>query len=375
VTGTAAGNFAGAAVIGNELYAVGNVNSNDGDFLIAKYNTDGSVAWSESFGGSGADTLNGAVALDGHLYVVGSTTSGGNTDGVLMEINTANGSVVSTTTYGGALYDSFSSITTDGHNLYVAGESKSFAHGDNAVGQDDAILLTYGPDHAPVIETDRFHVTDNQDDSGTTTVSGLYVSDADSSDTFTLSATTGAGPGHSSVSPASAGPDATLADINTTLANGVTYSPSPDAPQTDSVTFTVTDKSGASDTVNFIFNQGNATGDVTLVGTSGKDVIFTTGNNDTLTGGAGADQFVFKVSSNANSDTITDFAQGQDHIDLRAFASVNTDNITQWLTTHATQSQTNPADAVLTLDANDSVTLKNVVAAHLTANDFILHTT
>ena len=103
-------------MIGNELYAVGNVNSNGGDYLIAKYNTDGSIAWSESFGGSGADALNGAVALDGHLYVVGSTTSGGNTDGVLMEINTANGSVVSTTTYGGALYNSFNSITTDGHN-------------------------------------------------------------------------------------------------------------------------------------------------------------------------------------------------------------------------------------------------------------------
>ena len=80
--------------------------------------------------------------------------------------------------------------------------------------------------------------------------------------------------------------------------------------------------------MNFIFNQGNSTGDVTLVGTSGKDVIFTTGNNDTLTGGAGADQFVFKVSSNANSDTITDFTPGQDHIDLRAFSStVNTNSI------------------------------------------------
>ncbi len=128
--------------------------------------------------------------------------------------------------------------------------------------------------------------------------------------------------------------------------------------------------------MNFIFNQGNEDSPVFLTGTAGKDVIFTTGNDDTLTGGAGADQFVFKVSSNANSDTITDFTQGQDHIDLRAFAStVNTNNIAQWLTTHAVQSQTNSADAVLTLDANDSVTLKNVVAAHLTANDFILHTT
>jgi VCBS repeat-containing protein len=143
------GSFNGAAVVGNALYAVGGVTSNGGDYLVAKYNTDGSVAWSQSFGGSGADTLTGAVALNGHLYVVGSTANGGNTDGVLMEISTTNGSVISTTTFGGALYDSFNSITTDGHYLYIAGESKSFTNGGNGVGQDDAILLTYSP--APAI--------------------------------------------------------------------------------------------------------------------------------------------------------------------------------------------------------------------------------
>ena len=77
-----------------------------------------------------------AVALNGHLYVVGYTTDGsGNTDGVLMEINTADGSVISTTSYGGALYDSFNSITTDGHYLYVAGESKSFTNGGKPSGR------------------------------------------------------------------------------------------------------------------------------------------------------------------------------------------------------------------------------------------------
>ncbi|SDN97545.1 VCBS domain-containing protein [Afipia sp. GAS231] len=373
-TAGASAGFNGVATIGNELYAVGNVNSNGGDFLIAKYNTDGSIAWSESFGGSGADALTGAVALDGHLYVVGSTTSGGNTDGVLMEINTADGSVVSTTTYGGALYDAFNSITTDGHNLYVAGESKSFTNGGNGAGQDDAILLTYSPNHAPVISTDQFHVTENHDN-GTTTVSGLYVSDADSSDTFTLSATTGAAP-ESTVTPSATGPGATLADINTALSHGIVYNPDPDTdgdqPNTDSVTFTVTDSFGASDTVHFIFNQGD-TGDTNLIGTAGKDVIFTTGNNDTLTGGAGADQFVFKPSSNANSDTITDFTPGQDHIDLRAFSgTVNSSNLSAWLTTHASVSPTNSADVLVTLDGNDAVTLKNVALNNLHVGDFIV---
>ena len=93
--------------------------------------------------GAGADS---AVALNGHLYVVGSTTDdSGNTDGVLMEISTLDGSVISTTSYGRALYNTFNSITTDGTYLYVAGKSKSYAGGGNAVGESDAILLTYDP--------------------------------------------------------------------------------------------------------------------------------------------------------------------------------------------------------------------------------------
>ena len=156
---TTAGNFAGAAVIGSALYAVGYVTANSNDYLVAKYNTDGSLAWSHSFGGSGANQLNDVVALNGHLYAVGSTADAfGHTDGVLMELSTTDGHVVSSTTYGGVLDDSFNSITTDGHFLYVAGNSKSFTSGANA-GQDDAILLTYEPDGGPVIDTDHFTVS------------------------------------------------------------------------------------------------------------------------------------------------------------------------------------------------------------------------
>ena len=59
---------------------------------------------------------------------------------------------------------------------------------------------------------------------------------------------------------------------------------------------------------------------------------------------------------------------------LRAFAStVSADGITEWLAAHAAQSTTNSLDAVIRLDDYDSITLKNFVAAHLSANDFILH--
>ena len=87
------------------------------------------------------------------------------------------------------------------------------------------------------------------------------------------------------------------------------------------VTLTVSDGLGHSDTVHFVFSEAGQ-GPVTLTGTSGKDVIFATGSDDTLTGGASADQFVFAPGQNPSADTITDFTPGQDRIDLRLFSEV-----------------------------------------------------
>jgi VCBS repeat-containing protein len=223
---------------------------------------------------------------------------------------------------------------------------------------------------APVIQTDQFTVSDG--DNGVTTVSGLYVTDTDASvqvnHRFTLLATTGApAPAQSSVDPSSG--SGYLGDINETLSNGVTYDPGEvNQPLTDSVTVSVGDGLGHSDTVHFIFNQAGEAG-VRLTGTDDKDVLFATGHtDDILTGGANADQFVFKVGD--GNDTITDFTPGQDHIDLRLFsASVDASNIVDWLGEHA-HSQNN-GDMVLSLGGEDSITLKHV--ASLSANDFILH--
>ena len=359
--GSASGNFASAAVIGNALYAVGSDSNNGGDYLVAKYNTDGSVAWSHSFGGTGADVFNGAVALNGHLYAVGSTTHGLNTDGVLMEISTTDGSVISTQTFGGQQYDSFSSVTTDGTYLYVAGESKSFANGGNSVGQDDAILLTYKP--GPVINTDHFSTSESAHN-GPVTVTGLSVSDANASptDSLTINAVTQGAPG-TTVTPST--DTGTLAHINADLASGVTYNPGAAPPSTDKITFTVSDSFGATDTVNFIFNEGG-NGPVTLTGTSGKDVIFGSGNGDTLTGGGGLDQFVFKPTSGSPvQHTITDFITGLDKIDVRLFGNLSA--------TNAPVETQQGADTLITLDSNDKLLLQNVTATHLHASDFIFH--
>ena len=181
--------------------------------------------------------LTGAVALNGHLYVVGSTTdASGNTDGVLMEISTVDGSVISTTSYGGALYDSFNSITTDGHYLYVAGASKSFASGGNVAGQSDAFLLTYDPGGGPVIDTEHF-TTSSTGNNTPTTVTGLLVTDSNASETLTLSATTAQATAFgSTITPSSGSGD--LSEINTAIGS-VVYDPGATPPDTDMITFTV----------------------------------------------------------------------------------------------------------------------------------------
>ncbi|WP_426529214.1 VCBS domain-containing protein [Bradyrhizobium sp. McL0615] len=219
----------------------------------------------------------------------------------------------------------------------------------------------------PVIDTDAVSLTENGD--GTTTVSGLHVSDGGATapnDTFTVGATVN-GAGGSVIPPAANG---SLAAVNATLSSGIHYDPGNNPPQTDMVTLKVSDGLGHSDTVHFVFNEAGQ-GPVTLVGTSGKDVIFATDSNDTLTGGGSADQFVFAPGLTPSADTITDFAPGQDRIDLRLFSEVGSDNINGWLATHAVQSSTNPADVLITL-GNEALTLKNVTVTSLHVSDFIV---
>jgi Ca2+-binding RTX toxin-like protein len=213
-----------------------------------------------------------------------------------------------------------------------------------------------------LIVTDDFHIVKSD---GTTTIAGLHVVDTDpaaSTETFTVSAATEAA--GSSVTPAT--DSGLLADINTHFNSGITYNPGSLQPSADKVVVTVTDGFGASDTVNFVFNQGGSGPGITLTGTAGKDVIFATGNSDILTGGGGQDQFVFKPTSgeDAVQHTITDFVAGLDKIDLRLFH-----NITSLDGVSETQSGN---DTLVTLDSHDSLLLKNVVAANLHANDFII---
>jgi Ca2+-binding RTX toxin-like protein len=228
----------------------------------------------------------------------------------------------------------------------------------------------------PVIDTTHFVHTHNED--GTDALTDLSVSGS-ATETYSLSAVTAGASDGSSVSPCQ-DDGASLDQINTDLAS-VTYSPGQSPPANDMITLTVTDSAGIKDTVNFIFNEGGE-GPVTLDGTTGKDVIFATTTNDTLTGGGGKDQFVFAPSGGGDaSHTITDFIEGLDKIDLRQFSDVSSiadlaiaqqqgtdDTLVSW---HQQISHGEGGPVTET----EQLLLKSVIAANLKASDFIFHIT
>ena len=256
----------------------------------------------------------------------------------------------------------------DGDGTASGGHDSGFVTATvNVTGANHALVVA-GINDAPVIVTDNLQI---DEDGGTTTVSGLSVSDADatSTETFTINVITSGG-GSAGVTPST--DSGSLAEINTTLDNGITYDPGSPPPLTDMVTVTVADSFGATDSVNFIFNEAG-TGSITLQGTVGKDVIFATGHTDTLTGDAGADQFVFSASS--GHDIITDFTPGQDRIDLLddlPFTSGDAASFNAWISNDDAVEQL-ASGTLIHLDAGDSILLSNVSRANLQINDFILH--
>jgi hypothetical protein len=109
-----------------------------------------------------------------------------------------------------------------------------------------------------------------------------------------------------------------------------------------------------------IANSNNTAITHTLVGDRGDDIFI---------GSSGSDNFVF--ADDLGDDIITNFQHGTDHIDLHTMVSTN--NLNAWIDQHVTQSRSDPADTLITIDGHDTITLHNVLATSLTAGDFIVH--
>src|SRR5205807_9679175 len=126
------------------------------------------------------------------------------------------------------------------------------------------------------------------------------------------------------------------------------------------------------DLSNTAHNTGEAFGDTynsieNIRGSSFNDSLKGDAGANKLTGGLGADVFIYGTGGGA--DTITDFSHSQaDRIDLTgvngifSLADVNS---------HATQ---NGANTVIDFGGGDTLTLNGVTAANLVSTDFAFNT-
>ncbi|MGY8683250.1 FecR domain-containing protein [Bradyrhizobium sp. UFLA05-153] len=303
------------------------------------------------FVGSGVGTLH----LDSTSHFTGTVTGfsyGDNID--LAGIDPKNVSLVSTESGLEVHYG-----TGDGDYFTITGGYNETGFSTSSDGSGGTKLLW--SHQSPVIDTTHFtHVHDEA--TNTDTVTGLSISGS-STETYTVTAETEGAKEGTGVTPSSID-GVSLDQVNTAL-HSVTYDPGANPPDTDMITFKVTDSLGASDTVNFIFDEGGS-GPVTLTGTSGKDVIFATESSDTLISGGGQDQFVFGPASTTDAvqHTVYGFDTTQDKIDLRQFDTINS-------VADLTITQQN-ADTLITLDDHETILLKNVAAGNLHASDFIV---
>jgi uncharacterized delta-60 repeat protein len=128
----------------DNVYGVGRTTStgagND-DFLLAKYDSSGTIQWERVLGGAANDE-GFSVAIDSadNVYVVGKTASSGagSNDFLLAKYNSS-GTIQFQRTLGGASNDAGNSVAIDSaDNVYVLGET-----GSTGAGSDDFLLAKY----------------------------------------------------------------------------------------------------------------------------------------------------------------------------------------------------------------------------------------
>ena len=108
------------------------------------------------------------------------------------------------------------------------------------------------------------------------------------------------------------------------------------------------------------FIQGNNS-DNSIVGNLGNDTLDGGFGTDTLTGGAGNDTFVFHF--NFGHDTITDFATGQDTLEID-------DGLFSSASAALAASRQSGSDVIITVNSSTNITLKNVSLSNLHTTDF-----
>ncbi len=118
----------------------------------------------------------------------------------------------------------------------------------------------------------------------------------------------------------------------------------------------------------FVLYQNEYTGTAgadTLTGGAGDDTMTGLDGDDTLTGGDGADTFVFAPGH--GDDTVIDFTDGEDIIDLSAFSGIS------GFGDLALTAVGNDIQIDLSAHGGDTITLQNSALDSLDATDFVFH--
>jgi Ca2+-binding RTX toxin-like protein len=108
--------------------------------------------------------------------------------------------------------------------------------------------------------------------------------------------------------------------------------------------------------------DGNGGAD-TLLGGAGNDILRGGNGADILTGGADADTFVFDLET-FGKDVVTDFTAGTDKLQFATSVFADYDTV-------MANSVQVGSDVVITLDAADTITLRNITVSSLHSSDMI----
>ena len=125
-------------------------NKGNSDAIIIKYDLNGNIIWSQSWGGNNSDVFS-DVTIDnlGNIIVVGNTYSTdtelaikGRYDAVIAKY-TNEGEQIWIKKFGGSYEDTFKSVMIDNNSIIVSGESSSLDAGFLSNAGGEAILLKY----------------------------------------------------------------------------------------------------------------------------------------------------------------------------------------------------------------------------------------
>jgi hypothetical protein len=124
----------------------GETNAGDYDAFVRQYDTNGNEVWTDQFGGTAYDDIDGVAVYRGAVFVAGNTlsalpgqTSGGSWDGHVSRYD-SDGNRLWTRQFGGAGSDDHHGVAADNTGVYVVG---SVSTGPDFTGEMDVLVLKY----------------------------------------------------------------------------------------------------------------------------------------------------------------------------------------------------------------------------------------